>query len=266
LRWRYGDQLSWRLRLIGLAESAAVYEKRGYTTERIALGYIRFRNDYGMPFNLAPRPRLSGTGYPCRAVVATRLVAPEHELAVLRALQFIRFTTLELFDTEEGVRAALARVPDIDADQVIAAIGDDATEAAYQADRSAVRTAAGKPTEFQGKAANTDGAVRYTAPSLIFTHRNGTSLEAGGFQPIEAYDVAIANLDTTLDRRAAAEDVVEAIAVVGYSLTTAEVAAVMAPHLTKPDSDAAERALVVAVAEGKLRAEPIGGSTLWHLA
>ena len=31
LRWRYGEQLDWRLVMIGLTENGAVYEKRGYT-------------------------------------------------------------------------------------------------------------------------------------------------------------------------------------------------------------------------------------------
>lgn len=252
--------------MIGLSETAEAYERRGYTPERNALGYIEFRDDYGMPFNLVPRERMSATGYACRAVVATRLIAPERELDVFRALQFARFTTVELFDAEAGVRAALASVDGIDVDAIIVAIGEDHTETAYQSDRAEVRQAAGRPTEFQGKAANTDGDVRYTAPSLIFEHADGSSLEAGGFQPVEAYDVCIANLDPTLERWAAAKDVAEAIDVVGYSLTTAEVAAVMAPHLTRPDEDAAERALISATAAGQLTAEPIGSSTLWHLA
>lgn len=129
-----------------------------------------------------------------------------------------------------------------------------------------MRQAAGSPTEFQGKAANTDGAVHHTAPSLIFTHDSGESLEAGGFQPIEAYDVCIANLDPTLDRRAAADDPVEAIETVGYALTSAEVAAVMAPHLTPPDVSAAEAMLIDAAEAGRLRGEPMASSTLWHLA
>ena len=266
LRWRYRDQLSWRLSLIGLSETTEAYEKRGYTPARNVLGYVMFRDRYGMPFNLTPRERVMATAYACRTVVATRLVAAQHELAVLRALQFTRFTTLALFDTEEGVRAALARVDGLDADAVIDAIGDDATEAAYQADRAEVRQAAGSPTEFQGKAADTDGAVRHTAPSLIFNHSSGSSLEAGGFQPVEAYDVCIANLDPTLERHDAAENAIEAIEAVGYSLTTAEVAAVMAPHLTPPDLDAAERQLIEGAAASALRAEPLGSSTLWHLA
>lgn len=252
--------------MIGLSETVDAYKERGYTPERMALGYVRFRDDFGMPFDVSPRSSMSATGYPCRAIVATRLVSPEHELAVFRALQFVRFASELIFDTEEGVRGALARVDGLDPDKVIAAIGDDATEAAYQADRAEVRQAAGKPTEFQGKSANTDGAVRYTAPSLIFNHSGGRSLEAGGFQPLAAYDVCIANLDVTLDRRAEAEDVAQAIEVVGYSLTTAEVAAVMAPHLTEPDHPAAERALIEAAGEGKLHAESLGSSTLWHLA
>ena len=129
-----------------------------------------------------------------------------------------------------------------------------------------MRTAAGSPTEFQGKAANSDGAVRYTAPSLIFTHRDGRSLEAGGFQTVEAYDVIIANLDATLERRPPAEDVVEALGVLPFALTTREVAAMMAPHLVEPDERAAEEALIAAAATGAVRRENVGGGALWRAA
>ena len=156
-------------------------------------------------------------------------------------------------------------MPQVDADAVIAGIEDEATEAAYQADRALVRTAAGSPTEFQGKAANSDGAVRYTAPSLLFEHRDGSRLEAGGFQPVEAYDVVIANLDTSLERRPPGEDVVEILGAFPYALTTREVAAVMAPHLTPPDDREAEAALIDAAAAGAIRRETIGGGELWQL-
>ena len=148
-----------------------------------------------MPFDTQPRERNIATGRACRAVVAARLLDPATELPAFRALQLARFTTTTLFDTDDGIRAALAGADGLDADAIVAAIDAPATEEAYQADRALVRTAAGSPTEFQGKAANSDGAVRYTAPSLIFTHRDGRSLEAGGFQTAEAYDVIIANLD-----------------------------------------------------------------------
>ena len=264
LRWRYGAQLDWRLTLIGLTERAADYDARGYTPVSGARGYLNFRR-YGMPFDTQPRARTIGTGRACRAIVAARLLDPAAELPVFRALQLARFTTTTPFDTDEGIRGALARVSQVDADALIAAIDDPATEAAYQADRAAVRTAAGSPTEFQGKAANTDGAVRYTAPSLLFEHRDGRRLEAGGYQPVEAYDVVLANLDPTLDRRPPAEDVAEVLRAFPYPLTTREVAAVMAPHLAAPDDRAAEEGLIEAAADGAVRRETIGGGALWHL-
>jgi protein-disulfide isomerase-like protein with CxxC motif len=265
LRWRYGAQLDWRLALIGLAERAENYDARGYAPESGARGYLKFRR-YGMPFDTQPRARNIGTGRACRAIVAARLLDPAAELPAFRALQLARFTTTLLFDTDDGIRAALARAPQVDADAVVAGIDDAATEAAYQADRALVRTAAGSPTEFQGKAANSDGAVRYTAPSLIFEHEDGRRLEAGGYQPVEAYDVVIANLDPTLDRRPPGEDVAEILGEFPFALTTREIAAVMAPHLAAPDDRAAEEALIGAAADGTVRRETIGGGELWQLA
>jgi protein-disulfide isomerase-like protein with CxxC motif len=265
LHWRYGGQLGWRLALIGLAERAEDYEARGYAPRSGALGYLRFRR-YGMPFDTQPRARNIGTGRACRAIVAARLLDPAFELPAFRALQLSRFTTTDLFDTDAAIAAALERVPRLDPRAVVAAIDDPATEAAYQADRALVRTAAGSPTEFQGKAANTDGAVRYTAPSLVFEHRDGRRLEAGGFQPVEAYDVVIANLDPTLERRPPAEDVAEALAEFPYPLTTREVAALMAAHLVPPDDVAAERALIEAAADGRVKRETVGGGALWQPA
>jgi protein-disulfide isomerase-like protein with CxxC motif len=264
LHWRYGEQLAWRLALIGLAERAEDYSARGYTTVSGALGYLRFRR-YGMPFDTQPRERTIGTGRACRAIVATRLLEPRSELLAFRALQLARFTSTTLFDTDDGIRAALARVPGLDRDAVLAAVEEPATEAAYQADRALVRSASGSPTEFQGKAADTDGALRYTAPSLIFEHRDGRRLEAGGYQPLEAYDVVIANLDPTLERRPPADDAAEILAAFPYPLTTREVAAVMAAHLEPPDDRAAERSLIEAAAAGSVRRETVGGGALWHL-
>lgn len=265
LHWRYGLQLDWELVTIGLAETPERYVRIGYTPERQAKGYLGFRA-YGMPFATAPRERVTATGRACRAIVATRLLAPELEYAVFRALQFTHFTTTALFDTDEGIRTALARVPGLDADLVVAAIDDPRTEEAYQVDRARTRTAAGGPTEAQGKSAQSDGPVRFTAPSLQFTHRDGTMLEAGGFQPVEAYDVCLANLDPTLERRDAPEDAAEVLREFEYGLTTAEVAAVMAPHLTAADTEHAELALIEAVAAGDATRVALGDDALWLAA
>jgi len=80
LRWRYADGLRWTLVTIGLTEDAGVYAARGYTATRSAIGYTTFRR-FGMPFQITPKPRLSATSQACRAVVATRLIAPSLEMA-----------------------------------------------------------------------------------------------------------------------------------------------------------------------------------------
>jgi len=263
LQWRYGDQLAWRHTMIGLTEHGSEYEQRGYTGEGMALGYRSFRMR-GMPFAVAPRGRVHGTGPMCRVVVAARLRDPELEWPVFRALQFAQFTTTLALDDPEGLEAALAWLPGADAAALVAASTDPETEAAFAADRAAARSAAGSPTEFQGKSATTpQGEIRFTAPSLVFEAPDGRRLEAGGFQPVEAYDVCIANLDRTLERRPPAEDPAVILPEFPAGLTTAEVAAVMAPGNTPPDPDAAEDALIATVAAGGAERRPFGNDALW---
>ena len=138
------------------------------------------------------------------------------------------------------------------------------TEALFEQDRDEARTAAGGPTEFQGKSANTDGRVRFTAPSMRFTQRQGVTLEAGGFQSFEAYDVLIANLDHDAraprarrgrrrgpagvpgrpdDRRGRAD----------HDRRTS----------TRPTSTQAEDALIAAIGEDGAARLPFGHDALW---
>jgi 2-hydroxychromene-2-carboxylate isomerase len=265
LQWRYGDQIDWRLVTIGLTETARQYVDRGYSPARSARGYLTFARRFGMPFASQPRQRVIATARGCRAIVATRLQQPDRELAAYRALQFAWFTTPLLLDEDADVQRALARVDGLDAAAVVAALDDPRVTAAYEADRAEARTAAGSPTEFQGKAARTDGPVRYTAPSIVFAH-GGRRLEAGGFQPIEAYDVVIANLDPGLRRRAAPDDPLEVVEAFPDGLVTAEVAAVMARGNDAPDREAAESALIGHVVEGRIVRTGLGNSALWRPA
>jgi 2-hydroxychromene-2-carboxylate isomerase len=266
LRWRYGDQLRWRLVTIGLTEQADQYVRRGYTPAKSARGYLRFRRR-GMPFATQTRARVCATAPACRAIVATRLHAPEYELAVFRALQFAWFTTPLILDDADDLVEALDRLDGFDAAAIVARIDDRDVEEAYQADRAEARDAAGSPTAAQGKAAQTDGPVRYTAPSLIFEADGGRRLEAGGFQPVEAYDVLIANLDPALPRRPAAQpqDLAALLAAEPWGLTTAEVAAAMTAGNDAPDPVAAEQALVALVAEGGATRERVGEGALWKV-
>jgi protein-disulfide isomerase-like protein with CxxC motif len=263
LHWRYGDQLEWRHVMIGLSETAEQYARRGYTAERQARGYRSFRWR-GMPFATAPRERPHATWPMCRAVVATRRLFPDREWAVFRALQFAQFTSTLTLDDAADIERALAWVPGIDAAKIVAASLEPESEELFAADRKLARSAAGGPTEFQGRSATTpEGEVRFTAPSVVFTANDGSSLEVGGFQPVEAYDVAIANLDRSLTRREPAEDAGAVLAAFPDGLTTYEVAAVMAEHLQPPDRDAAEDALISLAASGEAERRAFGNDALW---
>jgi protein-disulfide isomerase-like protein with CxxC motif len=263
LQWRYGSRIAWRHVMIGLAESATEYEERGFTGARMARAYRSFR-DRGMPFATAPREKLHGTWPMCRVVVATRRVAPEFEWAVFRALQFAQFTTTLDLDSDEGLLEAISVVDGLDDWGVISAAREPETEELFAADRALARSAAGSPSELQGKTAVTaDGEVRYTAPSLLVSDAEGRVLEAGGFQPVDAYDVVVANLAPDLERRGVAEDVVEVLDAFPDGLTTAEVAAVMTASNDPVDLGAAEDALIDAVASRRAIRIEMGSDALW---
>lgn len=264
LKWRFGDGLDWTLVTIGLTDDAEHYRQRGYAPAQMAQAYLRFRR-LGMPLATQPKPRVSATGPACRLIVATRLTSPEHEEAVFRALQAENFTTSRPLDSEELLAAALARVPGVDAAALRGRLDDPAVLEAYAEDKDLTRTAEGTPTHVQGKSANTDGRERYTAPSLVFTRaRDGVSLEAGGFQPMEAYDVVLANLAPELPRRGAPEDPVEVVEAFPYPLATREIALVVAEHLADADDRATEAQLIAAAAEGRVWRENAGNDAFWH--
>lgn len=252
--------------LVGLSEDTSRYAEHGFTPLRMASSGLMFRERYGMPFAPNPKPRLSASSRACRAVIAARRQWPESEWRVFRALQFANFTTPLLFDDDQQMRDVLASVPGVDADQIISLIDDPDVLTAYEQDKAQTRTAAGSPTELQGKAGNSDGAVRYTAPSLLFETSDGRRLEAGGFQPVEAYDVLIANLDPTLERQAPPENAGELLEYFDSGLSTQEVAALMTGGNDQPDRMAAEAALLALVDEGRAERHALGDDALWTTA
>jgi hypothetical protein len=101
---------------------------------------------------------------------------------------------------------------------------------------------------------------------VIFESSDGTRLEAGGFQPVEAYDVIIANLDPTLTRQAAPETPEPLLARFPGGLTTQEVAACLTNGNDPVDRRAAEAALIELVSEGKAVRTPVGDDALWTAA
>src|ERR1700761_9585701 len=73
IEWRYGDQIDWKLVLIGLTERSEQYVARGYTPLRGALGQLRFRR-YGMQHEPEPKPSVSAP--PCGGAARVRAFPP----------------------------------------------------------------------------------------------------------------------------------------------------------------------------------------------
>jgi 2-hydroxychromene-2-carboxylate isomerase len=265
IEWRYGDQLDWRLVLVGLTEEASQYERRGYTPVRGVLGQARFRGRYGMPFSTQVKPRLSATSRACRAVVATRMHHPGDEWRAFRAIQLANFNSPMVLDDDAQLVEALRIVPGIDAEQIVAQIDAPEVVEAYRADKDETRRAAGSAAELQGKTATTDGPVRFTAPSIVF-QRDGIRLVAGGFQPVEAYDILVANIDPTLHREPPPDGPAPLLERFNDGLTTQEVAALLAGNNEAPDRAAAEAALLELVAAGDAVRHPLGDDAVWQSA
>jgi len=264
LEWRYGAALDWRLVVIGLREDVDDLVARGWDPGASAARYAIFRKRYGMPFSTTPKARPAASGRACRAIVSARLLEPGTEWTVLRALQLAHFTTPVLLDDDEQLRDVLRGILSLDADAIVDGIDDPAVEAAYQRDRAEARSAAGTPIEMQGKAASSDGLVRFTAPSVVF-ERDGRRLDAGGWQPSLAYDTCIANLDPTLVRRPAPETPLPLLEAFPDGLTTAEVAMLLASGPDEvADFEAAEAALARLAADGVAARLPAGHDAVWR--
>jgi hypothetical protein len=190
---------------------------------------------------------------------------PGSEWRVFRALQFANFNSPMLLDDDAHLAEALRIVPGIEPDQIVAQIDAPEVVEAYRTDKDETRRAAGSAAELQGKTATTDGPVRFTAPSVVF-EQNGTRLVAGGFQPVEAYDILVTNLDPTLHREPPPDSPAPLLDRFPDGLTTQEVAALMTQGNDRPDRAAAEAALLELVAAGDAVRHPLGDDAVWQSA
>jgi len=263
IEWRYRDQIDWQLVMIGL--SGPEPPSHGMSTATIAGYWIDLRDRHGMPFAAEPKLRDNTSYRACQAIVAARLIQPGSEWRVLRALQLLQFNSPLLLDDEEQLRAALSSVEGLDADRIIDSLDSDEVQDAYRRDYAETRTAEGGSTHLQGKHADSPQGPRYTAPSIIF-EAGLLRLEVGGFQPVEAYDIAIANLDPTLRRTDPAESPMDALVLYPSGLTTQEIAAIMAQNNQPADREAAEHDLVDLLADGRVKRIAMGNDALWLAA
>ncbi|HEU4974521.1 MAG TPA: DsbA family protein [Baekduia sp.] len=225
LDWLYGDSLEWEVRMVGLASSPEEYAAKGYTTAAMARGMKAIARDHRMPIDTSERPRLAATMPACRAVVASRLHAPERTRRLLRRLR-VRCFSGELLD-EPATIAGAARDAGLDPEQLRGWMDDPAVEAALREDMAAARRPLPAARVLDDKLANWSGGRRYTCPSYEITRRSdGVRIAVPGFQPFAVYDVITANLVPGLDRREPLATAVEVLAWTGTPLATQEVAVV----------------------------------------
>jgi predicted DsbA family dithiol-disulfide isomerase len=225
LSWLYGERLEWRLRLVGLAESPEEYTERGFTPERQAQAFATIAREHRMPIDTAERPRVAATVPACRAVVAARLRAPEHERRLLRRLR-VRHFSGELLDEPQTIAAA-ARDAGLDPAQLEVWMREEEVEAALREDMAAAREPIAAARVLDHKLANWSGGRRYTCPSYeVVRMSDGVRIAVPGFQPWAVYDVVTANLVPGVDRREPPESVEEVLEWTGTPLATQEVAVV----------------------------------------
>jgi predicted DsbA family dithiol-disulfide isomerase len=229
LRWLYGEQIEWRQRMVVLSESTADYVAKGFTPERQEEALKMIRRRYGMPIDTRRRPRMMVTVHACRAVVAARLRAPDRSSALLRRLR-IHAMAGELID-EPGVIARAAREAGIEPMTLFRAEEDDPTvEVALREDMAAARAPSAASLALEHKLASAGRlGFRYTCPSYEIERLGGDGwprFDVPGFQPVEVYEAAIANLAPELERRPAPESVEEVLEWAGEPLAAAEVAAI----------------------------------------
>lgn len=266
LEWRFRDQLSWRLVMIGLREDASEAAIRTYEPDRALARWRVFEERYGMPFATEPKARPSGTGRGCRAVVAAAMLAPGSEWIVFRALQLGNFTGSVYLDDTESIRDALRDVPGTDADAIADRLDDPDVVVEYERQRREARSAAGTPAEAQDKTTTSDGDVRFTAPSVVF-RRDGESAYAGGWQPLLSYDTVLANLAPELERVPPPESPEPLLEHFPSGLTTAEVALLLAYGSDPvPDRAAAEQLLAELASAGHVMRVGSGRDAVWSRA
>jgi thioredoxin family protein len=205
IQWHYGDQLEWTIRMIVLTLEPGEPAK-------LAEGAPGLQRKYGMPIDPRPYAREFSSEPACLAVVAARLHAPDRVEKLLRRLR-VRAMLGQFLD-DPAMIAAAAEEAGVDP-----AAGDDA-RAALDEDIAAARDPSPAARRLDHKLGGPREQRRYTAPSYVLGE-----ITVPGFNPIEAYDVALAAQGLT--RHPKPESVVELLEWAGEPLATAEVIAVM---------------------------------------
>jgi predicted DsbA family dithiol-disulfide isomerase len=247
LRWHYGDQIRWRLRMIVLTLEPG-------EAANLAQGAPGLQRQYGMPIDPRPHSRPASSEPACRAVVAARLHAPASEERLLRRLR-VRVMTGGLLD-DPDLLAGAARDAGLDPAELAHWSLSDEVGAALQEDIAAARAPSAAAHALDHKLGGPRGERRYTAPSYEIARPDRPEpITIPGFNAVEAYEAAIANLAPELERRARPGSLEQLLTWAGEPLATAEIALI-----TQLDP-ALARAKLARVAQ----AHPAGADCYWTL-
>jgi 2-hydroxychromene-2-carboxylate isomerase len=258
LEWLYGEQLDWELHMVVLSD-----ERPGdvFPPERIASTRRDLQLRFGMPIDW--RPVEAGASLPaCRAVVATRLHAPDREAPLLRRLRVLNFSALDLDDPEVIDRAASEAL--IEPGELLAWGADPEVDRVLQADMLASRSPSPASRAQDYKLGGPEEQRRYTCPSYELIRvteppvdwPTASRVDLPGYRPVEAYEAALANIGPELARRPDPESVEEVLAWAGMPIATAEVAAVCDREVADVRTELARVGTFL----------PVGGDGYWTAA
>jgi predicted DsbA family dithiol-disulfide isomerase len=217
LQWHYGAGLRWQLRMIVLTREPGEAEK-------LAQGAPTLQRLYGMPIDPAPHARPASCEPACRSIVAARLHAPGLEAALLRRIRVLVMAGGLIDDPDLLARAAAQA--GLDPSELAGWAAEPATARALEDDAEAARSPGQAARALDHRLGGPVGGRRYTAPSVELRATGSPPVVLPGFNPFEAYELALANLAPELPRRPAPEGVLEVLTWAGEPLATAEVAAV----------------------------------------
>ena len=168
--------------------------------EKLATGPGSLQRRYGMPADPAPYSRPASSEPACRAFVAARLHAPELADALLRRLR-ARVMVGGLLDDPELIAAAAGEAG-LEPAVLLEWCGQEDVAAELEADAAAARAPLPAARALDHKLGGPREQRRYTAPSYELTPEGGgATFAVPGFNPVEVYETAIANLAPGLERR-----------------------------------------------------------------
>ena len=246
LRWHYGEQLRWRDVMIVLTAGDPREAKL------LASGAPTLQRIHGMPIDPAPRSRPASSEPAARAVTAARLFAPDAAAALLRRLRVLCQGGGLLDDPALIARATLEAGLDP------RLMGEWLENARVSEELAADMRSARSPTPAAMALTHKLGGHlperRYSAPSYELSSAGGT-FSLPGFNAVEAYEAAIANLAPELERRASPTSAHAVLAWAGEPLATAEIAMIMQADVAVVRTELARVA----------HATPAGADAYWSL-